>query len=77
MFRTFILSASLATVSATGFTSSVDAQPPVNVHHHRFEVLVKHGHHWHVVGRYHHWFEAERVAHDLRRDGFRVEVRGC
>jgi hypothetical protein len=77
MFRKFILSAALATSTVTGFTSSAHAQPPVDVHHHRFEVLVKRGHHWQLVDRYTHWFEAERAAHHLRRDGFRVEIREC
>jgi hypothetical protein len=77
MFRKLILSAVMATATVTGLALTptvADAHPPVVCH--RFEVLVLRGHRWENRGTFCDRFEAERVAHRLRHEGFRVDVRG-
>ena len=77
MFRKLILSAVLATGTVAGLTataSTADAAP--FGHYRRFEVLVERGHCWENRGTFRDRFEAERVAQHLRREGFRVQVRG-
>ncbi len=77
MFRRMILSAILGTGMTAGLTMTpavADAHPPVEFHH-RFEVMVRCGHAWENRGTYHDRYEAERVAHHLRYEGFVVEIR--
>ena len=80
MFRKLILSGVIAAATLTGLAitpSAAEAAPYDHGHHRRFEVLVRHGHHWHVHGVYHSLHEAERVAHHLRHEGFHVRIQEC
>jgi hypothetical protein len=79
MFRKLILSAVMATGTVTGLAltpTAAEANSPVGYHQHRFEVLVLRGHRWENRGIFCDRYEAERVAHRLRHEGFRVEIRG-
>ena len=43
----------------------------------RFEVLVRHGDHWHSRGKYRDRDDAQRAAWRLRQQGFRVKIDDC
>ena len=56
----------------------VTYRPVVYPHYHRsYEVLYRHGHHWHAYSTYRDRYDAERAARHLRWDGYdvRIEVR--
>ncbi len=86
MIRKLILSAVIATATLTGLSMSAttaEAAAPFerdrgrDFHHCQFEVLVECGHRWENRGTYRDRYEAERAAHRLQREGFRVEIKEC
>ena len=83
MFRKLILSAVLAAGAIAGVTATsatADAAPfdrGRDFHRRQFEVLVECGHRWENRGTFRDRQDAERAAHRIQREGFRVEIKEC
>ncbi len=78
MFRNALFTGLMGLGTLGGLTAAptiADAHPPIERIHHRFEIRVlRHGC-WERYGEYCERWEAERVAHHLRREGRAVEIR--
>ena len=80
MIRKLILSAVIATGTLTGLglpPTTAEAATFDRGHRRQYEVLVQCGHRWKNRGTYRDRFDAERAAHRLQHEGFRVEIREC
>jgi hypothetical protein len=78
MFRKLMLSSVVALGLAVPFVAAqaVSADPIVHPHHHHYRVYSRPNCHcaWTCQGTYHHFHEAERVAHRLQRRGFETMI---